>query len=60
MYLSTRFFKLYKRDTCYIEETSSTEFSEEINSMDGYYNEAAVCFVFLEDVDPDEASFRDA
>jgi hypothetical protein len=38
-------------DTCCIDKTSSSELSEAINSMYRWYEGAAVCYVFLEDVD---------
>jgi hypothetical protein len=37
-------------DTCCIDKTSSAELSEAINSMYLWYQEAQVCFVYLEDV----------
>lgn len=37
-------------DTCCIDKTSSAELTESINSMFRWYQEAAVCFVFLEDL----------
>lgn len=40
-------------DTCCIDKTSSTELSEAINSMYGYYEKSAVCFAYLVDVDVD-------
>lgn len=52
-------------DTCCIDKTSSAELSEAINSMYAWYQGAAVCYVFLEDVPPltphfPEAEFRKA
>ncbi|KAI8993775.1 heterokaryon incompatibility protein-domain-containing protein [Trametes punicea] len=44
----------YKRvwiDTCCIDKTSSSELSEAINSMYKWYQQAAVCYAFLYDVD---------
>jgi hypothetical protein len=37
-------------DTCCIDKTSSAELGEAINSMFQWYANAAVCYVFLEDV----------
>jgi hypothetical protein len=37
-------------DTCCIDKSSSAELSESINSMFRWYQEAAVCYAFLEDV----------
>ncbi|KAK5465363.1 hypothetical protein LTS15_001926 [Exophiala xenobiotica] len=37
-------------DTCCIDETSSAELQEAINSMYRWYEEAAVCYVYLSDV----------
>ncbi|KAK5693188.1 hypothetical protein LTR17_025232 [Elasticomyces elasticus] len=39
-------------DTICIDKTSSQEVSESINSMFAWYEEAAVCYVFLRDVPP--------
>jgi hypothetical protein len=39
-------------DTCCIDKTSSAELSEAINSMFTWYQQAAVCYAFLEDVPP--------
>ena len=36
-------------DTCCIDKTSSAELSEAINSMFRWYEQAAVCYVFLSD-----------
>src|ERR1700753_1646633 len=36
-------------DTCCIDKTSSSELSEAINSMFGWYQRAQVCFVYLQD-----------
>lgn len=52
-------------DTCCIDKMSSAELSEAINSMYAWYRDAAVCYVFLEDVPPltphfPEAEFRKA
>jgi len=38
-------------DTCCIDKSSSAELSEAINSMYRWYQNAAVCFIFLSDVD---------
>ena len=37
-------------DTCCIDKTNSVELSEAINSMFRWYSEAAVCYVWLEDI----------
>ncbi|KAH9888276.1 hypothetical protein F4778DRAFT_773615 [Xylariomycetidae sp. FL2044] len=37
-------------DTCCIDKTSSAELSEAINSMYRWYNKAAVCYAYMEDV----------
>ena len=37
-------------DTCCIDKTNSVELSEAINSMFRWYQEAAVCYVYLFDV----------
>ncbi|KAL5355544.1 ankyrin repeat-containing domain protein [Aspergillus floccosus] len=37
-------------DTCCIDKTSSAELTEAINSMYRWYQEATVCYAFLEDV----------
>ncbi|KAF4879951.1 Vegetative incompatibility protein HET-E-1 [Colletotrichum siamense] len=39
-------------DTCCINKDSSAELSEAINSMFSWYQRAAVCFVWLEDLAP--------
>jgi len=39
-------------DTCCIDKTSSAELSEAINSMYRWYEEAEVCYAYLEDVPP--------
>jgi hypothetical protein len=36
-------------DTCCIDKTSSAELSEAINSMYRWYQQSAICYVFLED-----------
>jgi hypothetical protein len=37
-------------DTCCIDKTSSAQLSEAINSMYHWYQEATICFTYLEDV----------
>ncbi|KAI1208061.1 HET-domain-containing protein [Annulohypoxylon truncatum] len=37
-------------DTCCIDKRSSADLTEAINSMYKYYHDAAVCFIYLEDV----------
>lgn len=44
-------------DTCFIDKTSSAELSEAINSMFKWYQQAAICFAFLEDWEPDQPTF---
>lgn len=39
-------------DTCCIDKTSSAELSEAINSMYHWYQEATICFAYLEDASP--------
>lgn len=46
-------------DTCCIDKTSTAELSESINSMFRWYQEAAVCHVFLSDL-PIGADFKTA
>src|SRR3569833_605988 len=41
-------------DTCCIDKSSSAELSEAINSMYVWYEEARVCFAYLEDVPRDD------
>lgn len=41
-------------DTCCIDKSSSAELQEAINSMYRYYVNAAICYVFLEDVEDDQ------
>ncbi|KAH8800328.1 heterokaryon incompatibility protein-domain-containing protein [Xylogone sp. PMI_703] len=41
-------------DTCCIDKSSSAELSEAINSMFQWYREAALCYVYLSDVDSSE------
>ncbi|KAJ1329647.1 HET domain-containing protein [Microdochium nivale] len=40
-------------DTCCIDKTSSAELTKSINSMFKWYENAEVCFAFLDDVKPD-------
>ena len=40
-------------DTCCIDKTSSAELSEAINSMFRWYQQAAICYVYLLDLDRD-------
>ncbi|KAK4195712.1 heterokaryon incompatibility protein-domain-containing protein [Triangularia verruculosa] len=40
-------------DTCCIDKSSSAELSEAINSMFYWYQQAAVCYVYLSDLAPD-------
>ncbi|KAK4163756.1 ankyrin repeat-containing domain protein [Cladorrhinum sp. PSN259] len=47
-------------DTCCIDKTSSAELSEAINSMYRWYREAAVCYTFLNDVEPNQSAPKDA
>ncbi|GKT49525.1 vegetative incompatibility protein HET-E-1 [Colletotrichum spaethianum] len=42
-------------DTCCIDKTSSAELSESINSMYRWYQNAAVCYAYLSDVEPVES-----
>ncbi|KAF2250968.1 HET-domain-containing protein [Trematosphaeria pertusa] len=44
-------------DTCCIDKTSSAELQEAINSMFRWYNESAVCLVYLNDIPPESAIF---
>jgi hypothetical protein len=44
-------------DTCCIDKSSSAELSEAINSMFEWYQNSAVCYVYLEDV-PDNDDIR--
>ncbi|KAK0733175.1 heterokaryon incompatibility protein-domain-containing protein, partial [Lasiosphaeria miniovina] len=37
-------------DTCCIDKTSSAELTESINSMFSWYQQAAICFVYLSDL----------
>jgi Heterokaryon incompatibility protein (HET) len=40
-------------DTCCVDQRSSSELSEAINSMFAWYREAAVCYAYLSDVEGD-------
>jgi len=42
-------------DTCCIDKLSSAELSEAINSMFKWYQDAAVCFVYISDVGAEES-----
>jgi hypothetical protein len=44
-------------DTCCIDKTSSAELSEAINSMFRWYEKAAVCYAYLDDVDAESQSW---
>jgi Heterokaryon incompatibility protein (HET) len=46
-------------DTCNIDKSNSTELSEAINSMFRWYLQSAVCFVFLDDLDPESVSLSE-
>jgi len=43
-------------DTCCIDKRSSAELSEAINSMWSWYENATVCYAYLEDVGPTDAA----
>jgi hypothetical protein len=43
-------------DTCCIDKASSSQLSEAINSMFKWYQKATKCYVYLDDVQPQEAS----
>ena len=47
-------FKYVWIDTCCIDQKSSAELSESINSMFMWYKESAVCFAYLYDVEGDD------
>lgn len=47
-------------DTCCIDKRSSAELSEAINSMFKWYQQAAVCYVFLHDLDASSLVVGDA
>jgi hypothetical protein len=44
-------------DTCCIDQSSSAELSEAINSMYQWYQKSAVCYAYLSDVDSVEKEF---
>ena len=46
-------------DTCCIEKSSSSELSEAINSMFHWYEEADVCYAYLEDVSATDEKLQD-
>ncbi|KAJ8496565.1 hypothetical protein ONZ51_g985 [Trametes cubensis] len=46
-------------DTCCIDQHSSAELSEAINSMFTWYEDAQVCYVYLHDVGDDEDPAKD-
>ena len=46
----SRQFQYIWIDSCCIDKTSSAELTESINSMFRWYEEASICFAFLEDV----------
>ena len=43
-------------DTCCIDKTSSAELTEAINSMFRYYSLSSLCYVYLEDVFPNDSA----
>lgn len=45
-------------DTCCIDKSSSAELSEAINSMFAWYRDCLMCFVHLEDMDPESTSLE--
>ena len=47
-------------DTCCINKASSAELSEALNSMYRYYQEAEVCYAYLEDVEAKHSPFSPA
>ncbi|KAG1752156.1 heterokaryon incompatibility protein-domain-containing protein [Suillus lakei] len=47
-------------DTCCIDKTSSAELSEAINSMYAWYQDSAVCYVYLHDVDNLQSALEDS
>lgn len=47
-----RDYRFFWIDTCCIDKTSSSELQEAINSMYRWYEEAAICIAFLDDVYP--------
>jgi len=46
-------------DTCCIDKTSSAELSEAINSMFRWYQQAAGCYAYLEDISVDSETWAD-
>ncbi|KAI0329514.1 HET-domain-containing protein [Cubamyces sp. BRFM 1775] len=50
VFAETHGFKLVWIDTCCINQMSSAELSEAINSMFAWYAKATVCYAFLDDV----------
>jgi hypothetical protein len=44
-------FELVWIDSCCIDKTSSAELSEALNSMYGWYQDAAICYSYLADID---------
>ena len=46
-------------DTCCIDKSSSAELSEAINSMYQWYQDAAVCYVYLQDLNAPKPRFTD-
>ncbi|KAI1377697.1 heterokaryon incompatibility protein-domain-containing protein [Hypoxylon crocopeplum] len=46
-------------DSCCIDKTNTSELSESINSMLGYYQQAEVCYAYLADVDKDASDIRE-
>ncbi|KAI4703720.1 hypothetical protein J4E89_009943 [Alternaria sp. Ai002NY15] len=46
-------------DTCCIDKTSSAELSEAINSMFRWYQQAAGCYAYLEDINVDSEIWAD-
>ncbi|KAF5343252.1 hypothetical protein D9758_013437 [Tetrapyrgos nigripes] len=51
-------FKWIWIDTCCINKESSAELSEALNSMYAYYEDAQVCYVYLEDAKHDNFNFN--
>ncbi|KAL2203815.1 HET-domain-containing protein [Sarocladium strictum] len=45
-------FKWVWVDTCCIDKSSSADLTEAINSMFSWYSRAAVCYVYLSDIEP--------
>lgn len=46
-------------DTCCIDKTSSAELSEAINSMFRWYEQAAECYAYLDDINVDSEAWAD-